>query len=79
MKRVDDIEIGGVAYQLGNKGCLTEHEKDLIYSIAQIRNAIAHGNMCEPRHLIEAIKKSHALEKISKNAGRRYQVYKGLG
>jgi hypothetical protein len=55
---INDIEIGGVSYQLLRAGCLTAQENDLLRALSKIRSAVAHGKLCAPRDLSVAVSKA---------------------
>ena len=55
VERVEDIEIGGVAFQLKRAGCLEPPERDLVTALQRIRVAVAHGKSCDPEDLETAL------------------------
>lgn len=61
VKEIRDIEIGGIEYQLRDAGCLTPHQQDLIWALSHMRRAIAHGKVCESRHLSVALSKARRI------------------
>lgn len=54
VQEVSDLELGAIAHQLSRK--VPVHEGDYLWSLARVRNALAHRKIAEPGHLNAVIR-----------------------
>jgi hypothetical protein len=66
VESVEDIEIGGLAFQLTRAGVLSSQERDLIEALRCVRTAVAHATPATPYDLETALSRSSVIRGLAR-------------